>query len=89
MADEGAQNITVNIKGPSEIKLTVEIALDATVRALKEKIESARSDVPADSQRLIYSGKVLKDEETLQSYKLQNNRECLAVPVEKSVAFLC
>lgn len=75
MADEGAQTISVSIKGPSEFKLTVEIALDATVRQLKEKIEGSRGDVPADSQRLIYSGKVLKDEETLQSYKLQNNRE--------------
>lgn len=72
MADE-SPSITVNVKGPSEIKLTVTISLDSTVRSLKEKIAEQRSDVPADSQRLIYSGKVLKDEETLQSYKLQNN----------------
>lgn len=72
MADD-SQTITVNVKGPSEIKLSIEIALDSTVRGLKEKIAEKRNDIPADSQRLIYTGKVLKDEETLQNYKLQNN----------------
>lgn len=48
MADDSAL-ITVNVKGPSEIKLTVQIALDATVRGLKEKIAEQRSDIPADS----------------------------------------
>lgn len=72
MADE-SQTITVNVKGPSEIKLSIEISLDSTVRGLKEKIAEKRNDIPADSQRLIYTGKVLKDEETLQNYKLQNN----------------
>ncbi|UZJ54714.1 hypothetical protein CBS101457_004034 [Exobasidium rhododendri] len=72
MADDSS-SVTVNIKGPSEIKLTVQVALDDTVRGLKEKIAEQRSDIPAESQRLIYTGKVLKDEETLASYKLQNN----------------
>lgn len=31
--------------------------------------------IDENRQRLIYTGKVLKDEETLASYKLQNNRE--------------
>ena len=31
-----------------------------------------KSDIPAGSQRLIYSGKVLKDTETVTSYKVQN-----------------
>jgi ubiquilin len=48
MADEGA-SVTVNIKGPSEIKLTIQVALDDTVRGLKEKIAEQRSDIPADS----------------------------------------
>jgi ubiquilin len=48
MADEG-QTITVNVKGPSEIKLTVQVTLDSTVRGLKEKIAEQRSDIPADS----------------------------------------
>jgi hypothetical protein len=41
--------------GPSELKLTINISLDKTVRDLKQAI-SERSDVEADRQRLIYSG---------------------------------
>lgn len=48
MAEESPP-ITVNVKGPSEIKLTVQVTLDATVRGLKEKIAEQRSDIPADS----------------------------------------
>lgn len=47
--------ISINIKGPSELKLTINISLDKTVRDLKDAI-SAQSDVEADRQRLIYSG---------------------------------
>lgn len=48
MADD-APTITVNVKGPSEIKLSVQVSLDTTVRGLKEKIAEQRSDIPADS----------------------------------------
>lgn len=48
MADE-SPTVTINIKGPSEIKLTVQATLDTTVRGLKEKIAEQRSDIPADS----------------------------------------
>ncbi|PWN47069.1 hypothetical protein IE53DRAFT_390805 [Violaceomyces palustris] len=75
MADSetpAAPEITLNVKGPSELKLSLTIATDQTVRQLKEKIEKERSDFGADSQRLIYSGKVLKDEEQLSIYKVQS-----------------
>lgn len=41
-----------------------------TVFELKQSI-AAHSDVPADSQRLIYSGRVLKDDDRLTQYKIQ------------------
>ena len=50
-----SEEISINIKGPSELKLTIPIALDKTVRDLKQAIAQA-SDVEADRQRLIYSG---------------------------------
>lgn len=50
-----ANEVSINIKGPSELKLTITIALEKTVRDLKQAI-SERSDVEADRQRLIYSG---------------------------------
>ena len=41
--------------GPSELKLQITIATDKTVADLKQAI-AEKSDVPADRQRLIYSG---------------------------------
>ncbi|KAG8988232.1 hypothetical protein FRB90_002883, partial [Tulasnella sp. 427] len=63
--------VTISIKGPSELKLTITITLDKTVKDLKDAVAS-QSDVPADRQRLIYSGRVLKDEEVLSTYKIQS-----------------
>jgi len=67
-----SQDITINIKGPSELKLSITISPEKTVRDLKVAI-AERSDAEADRQRLIYSGKVLKDEEPLSMYKIQSN----------------
>lgn len=76
--------VTVNVKGPSGLKLTLEVNLEMTVLQMKEKIAQQNQDFPAEryvghlrsysSQRLIYSGKVLKDPETLQSYNLKDGR---------------
>lgn len=41
--------------GPSELKLQISISTDKTVTELKQAI-AEKSDVPADRQRLIYSG---------------------------------
>ncbi|KAG8735233.1 hypothetical protein FRC10_010832 [Ceratobasidium sp. 414] len=78
-----------NCAGPSELKLSITIALSKTVLELKQAI-AEKSDVAADRQRLIYSGnyptptlpllaliplapgRVLKDEDTLATYKVQN-----------------
>ncbi|KAL7412995.1 hypothetical protein BDY24DRAFT_390296 [Mrakia frigida] len=71
MADEPtlSPEISLNIKGPSELKLTISISLDKTVSDLKAAIAS-QTDVEQERQRLIYSGKVLKDEEPLSTYRL-------------------
>ena len=69
---ETVQDISLNVKGPSELKLSLTIASDQTVRQLKERIESEKADFAADAQRLIYAGKVLKDEEVLATYKIKN-----------------
>lgn len=44
-----------NVKGPSELKLSITISTSKSVLELKEEI-SAKSDVEKDRQRLIYSG---------------------------------
>jgi len=52
-----SEEISIHIKGPSELKLTINIAPVKTVRDLKQAVAQA-SDVEADRQRLIYSGKL-------------------------------
>jgi hypothetical protein len=42
--------------GPSELKLQLTISIDKTVADLKQAIAD-KSEVPADRQRLIYSGR--------------------------------
>jgi ubiquilin len=64
--------IQINVKGPSELKLQISITTDKTVLELKQTI-AAKSNVEAERQRLIYSGRVLKDEDLLSVYKIQTN----------------
>ena len=53
--------------------VSVEAELTCKVLDFKELI-SPKVDVPAAKQRLVYSGKVLKDTEMLESYKLKEGR---------------
>jgi hypothetical protein len=50
-----ARNHIHKLLGPSELKLQLTISTDKTVADLKQAIAD-KSDVPADRQRLIYSG---------------------------------
>lgn len=64
--------ITFNVKSSSGPKISVSMPLSATVADLKTKLaETDMANVPVPSQRLIYSGKVLKDVETLETYKVK------------------
>lgn len=47
------------------------VPVSTTVLELKNKI-ATEADVPAESQRLIYSGRVLKDQDTLEHYKIKS-----------------
>lgn len=53
-------------------KWDVSIELESTVEEFKQAIEQ-ESGVPSGQQRLIYSGKILKDAETLASYHVQDD----------------
>ncbi|KAK0228766.1 hypothetical protein IW262DRAFT_1352869 [Armillaria fumosa] len=66
-----AEEIQINVKGPGEIKLQITIATDKTVLELKQAV-AEKSDVEAERQRLIYSGRVLKDEDVLSTYKISS-----------------
>ncbi|PYH46933.1 ubiquitin domain-containing protein DSK2 [Aspergillus saccharolyticus JOP 1030-1] len=77
MADETAASaedspITFTIKSSNDAKYTLTLPLSTTVSDLKEKLASSEyADTPAERQRLIYSGRVLKDNETLATYKIK------------------
>ncbi|GAA5922434.1 hypothetical protein JCM1841_004908 [Sporobolomyces salmonicolor] len=64
--------LSLNIKGPSDTKLSVTVNADATVADLKQEIERLNGDFPRDQQRLIFSGRVLKDEDPLAKYGVKN-----------------
>lgn len=66
-----SDTITITIKSSGDSKYSVSIDPSSTILDLKAKI-SDQADVSPDRQRLIYSGKVLKDSESISSYKIQS-----------------
>ncbi|GAA6002239.1 hypothetical protein JCM10207_003141 [Rhodosporidiobolus poonsookiae] len=71
-ASTSSDTFSLNIKGPSDLKLAVIVPSSASVADLKTAIAAEKSDFPADQQRLIFSGRVLKDEDPLTKYGIKN-----------------
>ena len=62
---------TVHVKATSGTKITVSVELSLTVAELKATLAAEdKANVPANQQRLIYRGHVMKDERALESYGL-------------------
>ncbi|CAJ0916660.1 18933_t:CDS:2 [Entrophospora sp. SA101] len=61
--------ITITVKCSNDTKYTVTTDKSKTVLEFKQLI-AEKSEIPADKQKLIYSGKVLKDNDTLETYKI-------------------
>ena len=59
--------LTLNVAYANADKFTASVPSTATIAELKAQI-AVRVDVPAEYQRLIHRGRVLKDEQTLESY---------------------
>ena len=60
------QAIVLTIRPSSGSTFTTAISTDSTVLQLKEKLATA--DLPAAAIRLVYSGRVLKDDDQLSVY---------------------
>ncbi|KAL8196557.1 hypothetical protein R6Q57_024852 [Mikania cordata] len=68
--DGGDAEINLNIRCSNGNKLSVRATLRSTVGAFKNLL-AQNCDVPANQQRLIYKGRILKDDQTIDSYGLQ------------------
>ena len=67
--------MTFQIKSSNDAKYSITMAASSTVSALKEKLSTKDyADLPVERQRLIYSGRVLKDPDTLASYKIKEGQ---------------
>nr|CAB3502123.1 unnamed protein product [Digitaria exilis] len=71
-AEPAAAQATLHIRCANGSKFAVRADLSATVGAFKA-IVAESCDVPAPQQRLIYKGRILKDEQTLASYGVETD----------------
>ncbi|KAJ8771098.1 hypothetical protein K2173_023423 [Erythroxylum novogranatense] len=62
--------VTVNVRCSNGSKFSVRINLISTVEAFKVVL-AEKCDITPDSQRVIYKGRILKDDQTLESYGLE------------------
>ncbi|KAI9171638.1 Ubiquitin domain-containing protein [Paramyrothecium foliicola] len=66
--------ITFKVKTSSEGSHTITMAESATVLDLKNKLSGEDfENIPVDRQRLIYSGRVMKNDDALSVYKIKTN----------------
>lgn len=63
----GVEEVNVNIRCSNGSKFSVKTSLESTVGEFKGVL-AQNCDVPAEQQRLIYKGRILKDDQTLVSY---------------------
>eukprot|EP01041_Mallomonas_annulata_P010161 gene10161-21179_t len=63
--------ITITIKCTNSDTASVSITVSESIAELKQKI-AGKLNIPADIQRLVYKGKVLKDELTVEFYGERN-----------------
>ncbi|TIA78623.1 hypothetical protein E3P78_03784 [Wallemia ichthyophaga] len=58
------------IRASNDLKIPIDIDAEKTVLELKHHVQTLNAEYPAERLRLIYSGKVLKDEEQLSKYSI-------------------
>ena len=63
--------ITIKLKSSNESAFSIEIDTEKTILDLKKAIAHLQSTTP-EVYRLIFAGRVLKDEDTIVSYKIQD-----------------
>jgi len=65
--------LTFSVKAANDKKWVITVSASTTVADLKTKLSTSEyADTPAERQRLIYSGRVLKDHDTVGSVKIKD-----------------
>jgi len=71
-SSSGSATLTFKVKSSGDKTHNVTIAESATVLELKTKLAGEDfENIPAERQRLIYSGRVMKNDEALSTYKIK------------------
>ncbi|XP_042494819.1 ubiquitin domain-containing protein DSK2a-like isoform X1 [Macadamia integrifolia] len=65
-------DVTVHIRCSNGSRYSVQTSLESTVGTFKALL-AQNCDIPVEQQRLIYKGRILKDDQTLESYGLQGD----------------
>lgn len=78
MADSGETGsdaqVTFKVKTVGDKAHTITMSESAAVLDLKTMLATADfEDIPVERQRLIYSGRIMKDSDALSVYKIKNN----------------
>lgn len=73
MSEENEQQITFNVKSAAEAKYILTVPVSTTIADVKQKLSTSDyASLPPERQRLIYSGRVLKDHDTVGSCKIKD-----------------
>ncbi|KAJ0703598.1 putative Ubiquitin-like domain, Heat shock chaperonin-binding, UBA-like superfamily [Helianthus annuus] len=67
---DGGDAVTVNVRCSNGTKFSVQASLESSVESFKSVV-AQNCDIPAEQQRLIYKGRILKDDQTLKSYGME------------------
>ncbi|KAL5702994.1 hypothetical protein ACHQM5_028141 [Ranunculus cassubicifolius] len=68
-ADNSESTVSINVKTLESQVYSLQVNRNMPIPALKEKVAS-ETGVPAEQQRLIFRGKVLKDDQMLSGYRI-------------------
>lgn len=72
-SDPVEQQLTFNIKASNDQKYILTLPTSTSIGDVKAKLATSEyADIPADRIRLIYSGRVLKNEDTLATYNVKD-----------------
>ncbi|XP_047149256.1 ubiquitin domain-containing protein DSK2a-like isoform X2 [Vigna umbellata] len=63
-------SVNINVRCSNGSKFSVQTSVDSIVSSFKDLV-ARNCDVPVEQQRLIYKGRILKDDQTLRSYGLE------------------